>query len=634
MEKKEFQTESKRLLDLMINSIYTHKEIFLREIISNASDAIDKLCYLSLTDPGVGMVREDFKIVITIDKEKRTLTVSDNGIGMNEEELSNNLGVIANSGSLRFKQELEKSEKAGESAQPIDIIGQFGVGFYSAFMVADKIIVETKKYGEEKAYRWESEGADGYTVSGCAKENVGTDIIMHIREDGEEADEFSKYIREYTIYKLVKKYSDYVRYPIKMLMPHPELKEGSTKENPEYEEKFEYETLNSMEPIWQKPKSKVTEEEYKAFYKERYEDPDDPQFYLSVNAEGNIEYKALLFVPAHMPRNYDTEDFKPGLTLYSSGIKIIDHCEQLLPDYFNFVCGIVDSPDLNLNISREMLQQDRQLALIAANIEKKIKNELERMLKNDRDSYEKFYKNFGRRIKVCALDDYGAKKEVLQDLLMFWSSKEDHFITLSEYVEKMPEEQKFIYYASGNTNEGLDKLPQTEVLKEKNMDILYFTDKADEFVADMFRKYKDKPFRSVIDGDLGLEGEENKDNEKDTFPETFAFIKETLGDRIDEVKASTKLKSHPVCLTSGGGITFEMEKYFKAVSPNMPMKAKRILEVNTRHKAFLALDMARILEPEKGKKYCEIFYNQACMIAGLPVDDPSGYTDLLVSLWQ
>lgn len=628
MQKKEFQTESKRLLDLMINSIYTHKEIFLREIISNASDAIDKLCCLSLSDRSVGLNREDFSIILTLDKEAHTLTVSDNGIGMNEDELNNNLGIIANSGSLKFKQELAHSD----NSNPVDIIGQFGVGFYSAFMVADKITVITKKYGEEQAWKWESEGADGYIISETDKPSVGTDVIMHIREDSDEKDEFGQYLREYPLYKLVKKYSDYVRYPIKMFMPHPELKEGSTKENPEYEEKFEYETLNSMEPIWQKNKSDISDEEYISFYKDTYEDPDAPQKHIYISTEGNITYKALLFIPSHHPRDYETDDFKAGLTLYASGIKVIDHCEDLLPDYFNFIRGVVDSPDLSLNISREMLQQDRQLKLIATNIEKKVRAELEKMMKDDRAEYERFYKNFGRRLKICALDNYGEKKSLLENFLLFWSSRENKLITLSEYVAGMKEDQKYIYYASGNSNDFLDHLPQTETVKESDMDILYFTDKADEFLTDMFRKYEGKPFRSVVDGDLGLE--KNSDTDKDCYPDTFAFIKKVLDKKVDDVVPSSRLKSHPVCISSGSGITFEMEKYFRAVQPNMPMKAKRILELNVSHPAFRALELKRITDPERAEKYCIVLYNQACMIAGLPIEDPSEYTDILVSLWQ
>ncbi len=635
MEQREFKAESKRLLDLMINSIYTHKEIFLREIISNASDAIDKLCYLALTDRGVGMDRSDFEIIITLDKQGRNLIVSDNGIGMDADELENNLGTIAFSGTERFRQELDKKAAEGETSEGIDtdVIGQFGVGFYSAFMVADKVTVVTKKYGSDKAYRWESSGADGFTIEECEKDKAGTDVIMHLREDGEEKDEYSQYLREYPVWKLVKKYSDYVRFPIRMLMPHPELKAGSTEENPEYEEKFEYETLNSMVPIWKRKKSEVTKEEYDQFYKEKFMDMEAPQSTLTVSAEGLVSYDALLFIPGKAPQGYFTDDYKPGLQLYSAGVMIMDRCEDLLPDYFNFVRGVVDSPDLSLNISREMLQHDRQLRLIREHLEKKVRGELERMLRDDREGYEKFYTNFGRQLKLCALDNYGAKKDQLQDLLLFYSSKEKKLITLKEYTEAMPEAQKYIYYASGASNEGIDKLPQTEVLKEHDFDILYFTDKMDEFVSDMFRDYGGKQFRSAIDGDLGLD-DEKKPEKFESLKVTFDFIKEALGDKVDDVVASTKLRSHPVCLSSGEGVTFEMEKYFAAVNPELKMKAKRILEINVDHKAFLSIDINRITNPELAKKYCEILYNQALLIAGLPIDDPSSYTDMLCTLFK
>ena len=629
MSKKEFKAESKRLLDMMINSIYTHKEIFLREIISNASDAIDKLCYLSLTDDKVGLKREDFQITLTIDKENRTLTVSDNGIGMDESDLENNLGVIANSGSLQFKGELE-----GKETTDTDIIGQFGVGFYSAFMVADEITVITKKYGCDQAYRWQSTGVDGYTIEPCEKDAVGTDIIMHIKPDSEEEkDEYSQYLREYPLYKLVKKYSDYIRFPIRMLMPHPKLKEGCPEDKPEYEEEFVYETLNSMVPLWQRKKSEVTKEEYDKFYQERFGEMAPPQSVITASVEGAVTYKALLFIPSRMPNQYFTEDFKPGLQLYSSGVMIMDHCADLLPEYFNFVRGVVDSPDLSLNISRELLQHDRQLKVIASNLEKKIKAELLRMLKDERESYETIYRSYGRQLKLCALDNYGANKEKVQDLLLFYSSKEKKLVTLDEYVDRMPEDQKFIYYATGESVDAIDHLPQTELVKEHDYEMLYFTDNTDGFIPDMFGKYRDKPFRSVVDGELELD-DEKKPDETEHYKEAFTFIKEALGDKVTEVKASTKLKTHPVCLSSGEGITFEMEKYFNAVQPDLNMKAKRILEVNVDHPAFLAFETARIVEPEKAKKYAQILYNQACLIAGLPIDDPSAYTDLLCSLWK
>ena len=627
MRKKQFKAESKRLLDLMINSIYTHKEIFLREIISNASDAIDKLCYLSLTDENVGLKREDFAITLSVDKENRTLTVSDNGIGMDADELENNLGVIASSGTYQFRQGLDKEAEA-------DVIGQFGVGFYSAFMVVDHITVISRKYGQEQAYRWESDGLEGYTIEPCTRDAVGTDIIMHIKPDGdEEPDEYGQYLQEYALRRLVKKYSDYIRFPIKMMMPHSQVKEGSPQDKPEYEEVLAWETLNSMVPLWQRKKADVTREEYDKFYQERFGDPAAPLSVITVSAEGAVTYKALLYIPSQAPSQYYTEDYKPGLQLYASGVMIMDSCADLLPDYFNFVRGVVESPDLSLNISRELLQHDRQLKIISANLEKKIKAELERMLRDDREKYETFYRSFGRQLKLCALDNYGARKEQLQDLLLFYSSTEKKPVTLAEYVSRMQPDQKFIYFASGDTVDAIDHMPQTELLKDHNMEILYFTDKADEFLPDMLQKYQDKPFRSAIDGDLEL-GDEQKPDETDSHQESFAFLKEALGDKVDQVKASTRLKTHPVCLSSGQGITFEMEKYFTAVQPELGMKAKRILEINVDHPAFAAFETARITDPDKAKKYAQILYNQACLIAGLPIENPSAYTDLICSLWK
>jgi len=627
MEKKAFKAESQRLLDLMIHSIYTHKEIFLREIISNASDAIDKLCYLSLTDENVGLKREDFAITLSVDKENRTLTVSDNGIGMDADELENNLGVIASSGTYQFRQGLDKEAEA-------DVIGQFGVGFYSAFMVADHITVISRKYGQEQAYRWESDGLEGYTIEPCTRDAVGTDIIMHIKPDGdEEPDEYGQYLQEYALRRLVKKYSDYIRFPIKMMMPHSQVKEGSPQDKPEYEEVLAWETLNSMVPLWQRKKADVTREEYDKFYQERFGDPAAPLSVITVSAEGAVTYKALLYIPSQAPSQYYTEDYKPGLQLYASGVMIMDSCADLLPDYFNFVRGVVESPDLSLNISRELLQHDRQLKIISANLEKKIKAELERMLRDDREEYETFYRSFGRQLKLCALDNYGARKEQLQDLLLFYSSTEKKPVTLAEYVSRMQPEQKFIYFASGDTVDAIDHMPQTELLKDHNMEILYFTDKADEFLPDMLQKYQDKPFRSAIDGDLEL-GDEQKPDETDSHQESFAFLKEALGDKVDQVKASTRLKTHPVCLSSGQGITFEMEKYFTAVQPELGMKAKRILEINVDHPAFAAFETARITDPDQAKKYAQILYNQACLIAGLPIENPSAYTDLICSLWK
>ena len=635
--KKKFKAESQRLLDMMINSIYTHKEIFLREIISNASDAIDKMCYIALTDKSVGMNRSDFEIILTLDKENRTLTVSDNGIGMNEEDLEKNLGTIAFSGSKRFAEEVEKADKeksgAASLADQVDIIGQFGVGFYSAFMVADTVEVVTKKYGEDKAYRWVSEGAGGYTIEEAERDGHGTDVIMHIREDGEDKDEYSQYMREYPIYKLVKKYSDYIRFPIKMLMPHPQIKEGSDPENPEFEEVFEYEVFNSMVPLWQRKRADVTKEEYEAFYKSTFQDDTPPLETITVSVEGMVSYDALMFIPELVPNKYYTDEFTGGLQLYSSGVLIMDKCKDLLPEYFNFVRGVVDSPDLSLNISREMLQHDRQLRLISRNLEKKIRSKLEELRDKDREKYEKFYKSFGRQLKLCALDDYGKYKDELQDFLMFYSSTEKKPVTLAEYVERMKEDQEYIYYAAGDSFDAVDKMPQTEILKDKGIEILYFTDSTDEFIPDMLRQYKEKKFMSVIDGDFDLGDGKTDEQMTETFKDTFDFVKETLGDKVDVVKATTKLKSHPVVISSGEGITFEMEKYFTAVNPELGMKAKRILELNVDHKAFLALDRARLDDPERAKKMCEVLFNQALLIAGLPIEDPSGYTDTVCSFF-
>ena len=629
MERKEFKAESKRLLDLMINSIYTHKEIFLREIISNASDAIDKLSYLSLTDDKVGISRDQFAITLAVDKEKRLLTVSDNGIGMDQSELENNLGVIASSGSLRFRQEME-----GEAAADTDIIGQFGVGFYSAFMVADEITVITRKYGQDQAWRWQSTGVDGYTIEPCEKETVGTDIIMHIKADGEEKEEYSQYLREHTLYALVKKYSDYIRFPIRMEMPHSVRKEGSSDEKPEYEEKYEWETLNSMVPLWQRKKGDVTKEEYDEFYQQRFADPHPPLSVITVSAEGAVTYKAMLFIPSAANGRYYTEDYESGLQLYSAGVMIMDKCADLLPDCFNFVRGVVDSPDLNLNISRELLQHDRQLKIICANLEKKIRGELERMLRDEREKYEQFWQSFGRQLKVCAMDNYGAKKETLQDLMLFYSSTEKKLVTLDEYVSLMKEDQKVIYYAAGDTVDKIDKLPQLEALKDQGVEILYFTEEVDEFVAQTLRSYKDKEFRSAMDGASDESAQEKAKEEADTHKDVFAFVKETLGDAVAEVKPSTRLKSHPVCLTAGESLSFEMEKYFQLMQPDSSIKAQRILELNTEHPAFTALENAVTSDPEKSKIYAKLLYDQALLIAGLPLDDPSGYTDLVCGLMK
>ena len=628
MAKKQFKAESKRLLDLMINSIYTHKEIFLREIISNASDACDKLCYQALTDESVGLKRKDFKIDLTVDKAARLITVSDNGIGMDKADLENNLGVIASSGSYRFKQEV------GEDAKNTDVIGQFGVGFYSAFMVADHITVVTKKFGSDTAYMWQSSGADGYSIIECEKDVVGTDIIMHIKPDTDE-EKYSEFLDSWKIQELVRKYSDYVRFPIRMEVSKTRKKEGLPEDAaPEYESYTEVETLNSMVPIWQRRKSSVKPEEYNKFYRDKFRDYTDPQRTIVVSAEGAVTYKALLFVPGATPFNYYTREFEPGLQLYSSGVLIMDKCGDLLPEHFRFVRGVVDSPDLSLNISRELLQHDRQLKVIAANLEKKIKADLTKMLKDDRAAYETFWQNFGRQLKYGTVSDYGAHKEQLQDLLLFWSSTEKKLVTLDEYVSRMKEDQKYIYFASGETVEKIDNLPQTELLKESGTEILYFTDEWDEFAAQSVQNWQGKEFRSVLDQELEEGDAKRAEETADAHKAAFDFVKETLGDKVAAVKASTRLKSHPVCLTAGEGLSFEMEKYFQSMEGGSAFKAQRILELNADHAAFRALETAVTEDPEKAKKYATLLYNQALLIAGLPLEDPSSYTDLVCELMK
>ena len=627
MAKKQFKAESKRLLDLMINSIYTHKEIFLREIISNASDACDKLCYQALTDGAVGMNRGDFKIEITVDKDKRILTVSDNGIGMDKEDLENNLGVIASSGSYKFKQEI------GEDAKDTDVIGQFGVGFYSAFMVADHITVVTKKYGGETAWMWQSAGADGYTVTECERDAAGTDIIMHIKADTED-EKYGEFLESWKLQELVRKYSDYIRFPIRMEVSKTRKKEDSPEDKPEYETYQETETLNSMVPIWQRPKSEVTEEEYNKFYRDKFRDYADPQRVISASVEGAVTYKALLFIPGAAPFDYYTKDYEKGLQLYSNGVLIMDKCADLLPEHFRFVRGVVDSPDLSLNISRELLQHDRQLKVIAGNLEKKIKAELSKLLKDSREDYEKFWKNFGRQLKYGTVAEYGAHKDLLQDLLLFYSSTEKKPVTLEEYVSRMQEGQKYIYYAAGETVEKIDKLPQTEGLRDDGTEILYFTEEVDEFCAQTLRTYQEKEFRSVLDQEIEEGAEKKAGEESEAHKAAFDFVKETLGDAVKEVRASARLKSHPVCLTAGEGLSFEMEKYFQAIQPDAAFKASRILELNVGHPAFQALEEAVSADPEKAKVYAQLLYNQALLIAGLPLDDPSGYTDLVCGLMK
>ena len=636
MAKKEFKAESKRLLELMINSIYTHKEIFLREIISNASDAIDKLAYVALTDDKVGMNRSDFKIVVVPDKENRTLTVSDNGIGMTKEELEHNLGTIAQSGSFQFKKDLSDEDKTKSDT---DVIGQFGVGFYSAFMVSDKITVISKAYGSDKAYKWESEGADGYTITECEKDSVGTDVIMHIKPDTEEED-YCEYLEEYGLEHLIKKYSDYIRYPIRMEVTKSRQKEKPADApedyKPEWEEYKEWETVNSMIPVWQKNKNEVTEQEYNDFYKQKFGDFEDPLCSISIAAEGVVSYKALLFIPAKAPYDYYTRDFEKGLQLYSSGVLIMDKCSDLLPEYFRFVRGVVDTPDVSLNISREMLQHDRQLKTISANIEKKIKARLVKMQAEEPEKYEKFWNAFGRQIKYGVAADYGMHKEQLLDLMMFNSSKEGKLTSFEQYVERMPEDQEYIYYAAGENENQLAKLPQTERILDKGYEIFWCTDDVDEFVMQFVGEYKGKKTKSVNDDDALPESEdEKKEAEQKTADnkEVLDFVKETLGNRIKEARVSRILKSHACCLTADGGVSIEMEKYMRKQGGELAdFEGEHVLELNADSSAFAAMKNAMSTDKELAAKYAKILYDQALLIAGLPLEDPSEYSDLVCSL--
>ncbi len=639
MAKKQFKAESKRLLDLMINSIYTHKEIFLREIISNASDALDKLCYLSLTDSNVGMSRGDFAISIIADKEAGTLTVSDNGIGMTAEEMEKNLGIIANSGSFKFKNDLTSDEKAEKD---IDIIGQFGVGFYSAFMVSDKVKVISKAYGEEMANCWESDGADGYTITECEKFTVGTEIIMYIKKDTED-EHYSEFLESYRIRSLIKKYSDYIRYPIKMdvektrSVETDEIDENGNKKTTT-EAYIENETINSIVPIWQRNKSEVSDEDCKNFYKEHFYDMEDPARVIRANAEGTVTYKAMLFIPSKAPYGYFTKEYEKGLQLYASGVMIMDKCAELLPEHFRFVKGVVDSQDLSLNISREILQHDKQLSVIASNIEKKIKSELKKMMIDDSEDYENFYKAFGLQLKYGIVNDYGMHKDMLSDLIMFYSSTEKKLVSLKDYVSRMIGEQNYIYFASGDSVSKIDALPQTELIKDKGYEILYMTDDVDEFVVQTLMNYEEKQFKSVNDKELGIETDEDKQNvEKQTEEnkDILEFVKETLKDKVKDVRISGKLKSHPVCLTTDGPVTLEMEKYFNSLPDTekmFPMKAEKVLELNPEHSAFNSLKQCMETDKEKAEKYANILYSQALLIAGLELENPSEYADLVCSI--
>ena len=634
MEKQQFKAESQRLLDLMINSIYTHREIFLREIISNASDAIDKLAYTALTDDKVGINRDEFAITITRDPENRTLTVSDNGIGMSREEMEENLGTIAKSGSLSFKQAMEKKDD-------IDIIGQFGVGFYSAFMVASSVTVISKKYGEDTAWKWVSDGADGYTIEETQKDAPGTDIIMTLKADTEE-DKYSEYLDEYEIRSLVRKYSDYIRYPIRMEVTKSrpvEKAEGEEDKDkaPEYESYTEMETLNSMVPIWQRAKKDVSEEEYESFYRDKFFDYTKPLRVIHSSAEGTVSFKALLYIPGKAPYDFYTKDFKRGLQLYSAGVMIMENCEDLLPEHFRFVRGVVDSQDLSLNISREMLQHNRQLTIIARNIEKKIKSELKSMLESDRENYEKFYAAFGRQLKYGTVSDYGAHKDACQDLLLFYSHKQGKLISLKEYVDAMAEGQEKIYFVPGENKDRLAKLPQVETLSKKGYDVLLFTEDVDEFIPQTLVTYQEKSFCNASSEDLGLQTEEEKkqaEEKAEQMKGMLTFVKESLGEQVKEVRLSADLGSAPACMVPDAGMSFEMEKYMKRVNPEFAFPVGRILELNADHPAVQAMQKAMTEDPLKAKDYAQLLMYQAQLMAELPLEDPFAYTELVCKLMQ
>lgn len=624
METKQFKAESKRLLDIMINSIYTHREIFLRELLSNASDAIDKIYYKTLSDDSLTFNKEDYYIKVMPEKENRVLRICDTGIGMTEEELENNLGVIAKSGSLQFKKENELEEGH-------DIIGQFGVGFYSAFLVADKVTVITKAFGSDKAYRWESQGVEGYTIEECDRDSVGTEIILKIKDNTED-ENFDDYLDEYSLRNLIKKYSDFIRYPIKMELTKNKLKEGSEEE---YEEYKEEETVNSMVPIWRKNKNELTEEDYNNFYSEKHFGFDKPIKHVHISVDGMVSYNSILFIPEKAPYDFYTKEYEKGLELYSNGVLIMNKCGDLLPDYFGFVKGIVDSEDFSLNISREILQHDRQLKLIAKNIKNKIKGELENLLKNDREKYEKFYKTFGSQLKYGVYSEFGSNKDVLQDLLMFYSSKEKKMVTLNEYVSRMPEDQKYIYYAVGDSVERIEKLPQTELVLDKGYEILYFTEEVDEFAIKMMMNYKEKEFKSVSSSDLGIETEDDKNSsENEENKGVFEAMKNVLADKVKSVKASKRLKNHPVCLSNEGELSIEMEKVLKAMPNGQDVKADKILEINENHEVFKALKDAHEKDEEKFKLYTDLLYNQALLIEGLAINDPVEFTNNICKIMK
>lgn len=619
MAKKEFKAESKRLLDIMINSIYSQKEVFLRELISNASDAIDKIYYKALTDDSLTFNKDDYYIKISADKENRTLTIADTGIGMTKEELEEHLGTIAKSGSLAFKQENEL--KDGH-----DIIGQFGVGFYAAFMVADTVTVMTKAHGSDEAYQWESAGADGYTIEPAAKESAGTDVILKLKENTDD-ENYDEYLDVHRLKAIIKTYSDFIRYPIKMDVTVNKPKEDA--EN-EFEEVQEEQTVNSMVPIWRKNKSELKDEDYEAFYTEKRYGFDKPLAHVHTSVDGAVRYHAILFIPENIPFYYYTKEFEKGLELYSNGVLIMEKCPDLLPDHFSFVKGMVDSEDLSLNISREMLQHDRQLKLIAKNISKKIKNELKSLLKNDREKYESFYQSFGRQLKFGVYNDFGAHKDMLKDLLLFYSSKEKKLVTLDEYVSRMPEDQKYIYYASGDSYDRIEKLPQTELVSEKGYEILYFTEDIDEFAIKMLANYQEKEFKSVSSGDLGIENDDEQnqsDGDDSQYKDLFEEMKKTLDGKVKSVRASKRLKTHSVCLAADGEVTIEMEKILNAMPDNQHVKADKALEINTNHEVFKTLQDAFENDKDKFKLYTGILYNQALLIEGLPIEDPVEFTN-------
>ena len=616
---KEFKAESKRLLDMMINSIYTHKEIFLRELISNSSDAIDKIYYKELTDDSLTFNKENYYIKVIVNNENRTLKVADTGIGMTKDELENNLGIIAQSGSLVFKEENEMKDG-------YDIIGQFGVGFYSAFMVSEVVTVISRALGSDKAYKWESKGAEGYTIEECDKDSVGTDIILKIKENTEE-EKYDEYLEVHKLKSVIKKYSDFIRYPIKMDITQSRLKEGT---EDEYESVTEEQVVNSMVPIWRKNKKELTSEDYENFYSEKHYGFDKPLQHIHISADGMVRYDAILFIPENIPFDYYTKEYEKGLELYSSSVLIMNKCQDLLPDYFSFVKGMVDSEDLSLNISREMLQHDRQLKLIAKNIKNKIKSELQNLLKNQREKYEKFYNSFGRQLKYGVYDQFGSNKDLLKDLLMFYSSKEKKLVTLDEYVSRMSEEQKYIYYASGETNEKIEKSPQIELVSEKGYEVLYFTDDIDEFAIKVLTTYKEKEFKSVSSGDLGIEAEENEskaDAEDKENKELFEKMKEILGDKVKDVRVSKRLKQHPVCLANDGEVSIEMEKILSSMPSNQNIQADKILEINSNHGVFKSLKDSYGKDDEKLNLYTNLLYNQALLIEGLPIDDPVEFSN-------